>query len=92
LAQVDQVQVAAQSEVLHLRRPNTEGRGWLSTLSARDVKVLRLLSDGCSTAEIADELAYSESTIKNIIHDLVRQLDARNRAHAVAMAIRAGVI
>lgn len=92
MAELDQVHVATQSEVLRLHRPSVEGRGWLTALSARDVKVLRLLSDGCSTADIADDLAYSESTIKNIIHDLVRQLGARNRAHAVAMAIRAGVI
>jgi len=56
------------------------------------VNVLRLLADGRSTSDIAVDLAYSESTIKNIIHDLVHQLGARNRAHAVAMAIRAGVI
>lgn len=54
--------------------------------------VLRLLAEGGSTADIAEGLAYSESTIKNVIHDLVSQMGARNRAHAVAMAIRAGVI
>jgi DNA-binding NarL/FixJ family response regulator len=65
---------------------------WVHDLSPRDVWVLRLLSEGRSTAGIAEELAYSESTIKNVIHDLVRQLGARNRAHAVALAIRAGLI
>jgi DNA-binding NarL/FixJ family response regulator len=61
-------------------------------LTARDVAVLRLLAEGQSTAGIADNLAYSESTIKNVIHDIVCHLGARNRAHAVAMAIRSGVI
>lgn len=65
---------------------------WVADLSARDVDVLRLLADGLGTAAIAIDLAYSESTIKNVIRDLVRQLGARNRAHAVAMAIRSGVI
>jgi DNA-binding NarL/FixJ family response regulator len=65
---------------------------WLSQLSARDLEVLRLLADGRSTAGIAEDLAYSESTIKNVIHDLVRHLGARNRAHAVATAIRGGAI
>lgn len=68
------------------------GPSWVNDLTARDVCVLRLLSEGRGTAGIAEELAYSESTIKNVIHDLVRQLGARNRAHAVAMAIRAGLI
>jgi len=35
------------------------------SLSHRELRVLRLLADGCSTAEIADELNYSESTIKS---------------------------
>lgn len=65
---------------------------WTASLSRRDLNVLRLLADGQSTAEISVDLAYSESTIKNVIHDMVRQLGARNRAHAVALAIRAGVI
>lgn len=61
-------------------------------LSARDVEVLRLLADGRNTADIADGLAYSESTIKNTVHAIIRLLGARNRAHAVAMAIRSGLI
>jgi DNA-binding NarL/FixJ family response regulator len=54
--------------------------------------VLRLLAEGQSTAAIADALAYSESTIKNMVHDLVHRLGARNRTHAVALAIRGGLI
>ena len=61
-------------------------------LTSRDLEVLRLMADGESTAAIADRLAYSESTIKNAIHTIVRQLGARNRAHAVASALRAKVI
>ena len=54
--------------------------------------MLRLLADECSTAEIADELAYSESTIKSAIHELTSRLELRNRSHAVAFAVRAGLI
>jgi DNA-binding NarL/FixJ family response regulator len=61
-------------------------------LSDRDVQVLRLMADGHSTAGIARDLAYSESTIKNIIHAIVRELGARNRAHAVATALRTQLI
>jgi DNA-binding NarL/FixJ family response regulator len=63
-----------------------------SGLSERDVQVLRLMADGHSTAGIARDLAYSESTIKNIIHAIVRELGARNRAHAVATALRTQLI
>jgi DNA-binding NarL/FixJ family response regulator len=61
-------------------------------LNERDMEVLRLMADGHSTAGIAGVLAYSESTIKNIIHAIVRELGARNRAHAVAMALRSQMI
>jgi DNA-binding NarL/FixJ family response regulator len=62
------------------------------SLSERELLVLRLLADGFSTAEIAAELAYSESTIKLAIHELTTRLQLRNRSHAVAFALRAGLI
>jgi DNA-binding NarL/FixJ family response regulator len=61
-------------------------------LSARDLQVLRLLADGCDTAEIAQRLAYSEPTIKNVIQRLFEHLKVRNRPHAVAVALRTGII
>lgn len=93
MAQAEQLRPANQSAGLPRQWRNTgPPPAWAVDLSTRDVNVLRLLADGRSTSDIAVDLAYSESTIKNIIHDLVHQLGARNRAHAVAMAIRAGVI
>ena len=62
------------------------------SLSHRELRVLRLLADGCSTAEIAGEMAYSESTIKSAIHEMTSRLELRNRSHAVAFAVRAGLI
>ena len=53
---------------------------------------LRLLAEGYDTAAIADTLAYSERTIKNVIHDVTSRLHLRNRSHAVAFAMRTGVI
>jgi len=61
-------------------------------LTPRDVEVLRLLAEGCDTADIAQRLAYSEPTIKNVIQRLFDQLKVRNRPHAVAVAMRAGII
>lgn len=61
-------------------------------LTERERDVLRLLADGYDTAEIANELAYSERTIKNIIHDLTTRLNLRNRSHAVAYAVKSGLI
>jgi DNA-binding NarL/FixJ family response regulator len=38
------------------------------------------------------KLAYSERTIKNIVHELLERLELRNRAHAVAYAMRVGAL
>ena len=64
----------------------------LSGFSEREVDVLRLLSEGMDTSEIAGKLAYSERTVKNVIHDITARHQLRNRSHAVAYAVRSGVI
>lgn len=64
----------------------------LSGLTEREIEVLRLVADGYDTAEIANSLAYSERTIKNVIHDVTARLNLRNRSHAVAYAVRQGLI
>lgn len=56
----------------------------------RELDVLELVSQGLGTREIADQLSYSERTIKGILHDVMMRLHLRNRAHAVAYAIREG--
>lgn len=61
-------------------------------LSEREVSVLRLLADGKDTAEVGQELFYSERTVKNIVHDITSRLELRNRTHAVAYAIKQGLI
>jgi DNA-binding NarL/FixJ family response regulator len=61
-------------------------------LTEREISVLRLVADGHDTAEIARQLAYSERTIKDILHQLTSRLQLRNRSHAVAFAMRAGVL
>ncbi|MFI9269976.1 LuxR C-terminal-related transcriptional regulator [Kitasatospora sp. NPDC052896] len=61
-------------------------------LHTREVEVLRLLSEGHDTREIAKELAYSERTVKNVLYNVTARLQLRNRSHAVAYALRHGLI
>jgi len=61
-------------------------------LSPREADVLRLVADGHDTAEIALQLCYSERTVKNVLHELTTRLQLRNRSHAVAYAMREGLI
>jgi DNA-binding NarL/FixJ family response regulator len=63
-----------------------------SGLSPREVDVLRLMADGFDTNEIASKLCYSERTVKNVIYGVTHRLKLRNRSHAVAYALRAGMI
>jgi DNA-binding NarL/FixJ family response regulator len=81
------------SQVSRLQRQVLSPRGLsLNGFTEREVDVLRLLSEGWDTSDIAKKLAYSERTVKNVIHDITVRLQLRNRAHAVAYAMRAGVI
>jgi DNA-binding NarL/FixJ family response regulator len=63
-----------------------------SQLTNREEQVLRLIAEGHATREVAAELCYSERTVKNVLHDVVTKLGARTRSHAVAHAVRAGLI
>jgi DNA-binding NarL/FixJ family response regulator len=64
----------------------------LSGFSDREVDILRLLADGWDTSAIAVKLSYSERTVKQVIHDITTRLQLRNRSHAVAYAVRQGLI
>ncbi|MEU0073864.1 response regulator transcription factor [Streptomyces sp. NPDC006332] len=61
-------------------------------LTSREVDVLRLVAEGLDTGEIASKLSYSERTVKNVMHGLTTRLHLRNRAHAVAYALREGYL
>jgi DNA-binding NarL/FixJ family response regulator len=61
-------------------------------LTARQTAVLTLVADGHGNAAIARTLSCSEHTVKNAIYDLTSRLHVRNRAHAVASAVRRGLI
>lgn len=63
-----------------------------SGLSDREVQVLRLVADGFDTHQIARELCYSDRTVKVILHDIISRFQLRNRSHAVAYALREGLI
>lgn len=75
-----------QREVLAPRGLNPAG------LNPREIDVLRLIAEGWDTNDIAEKLCYSERTVKNVIYALTSRLNLRNRAHAVAYALRTGII
>ncbi|MCU1490682.1 MAG: transcriptional regulator, LuxR family [Acidimicrobiaceae bacterium] len=81
------------SQVGKLQRNVLQPRGLLfNGFTEREIEVLRLVADGLDTTEISEKLAYSERTVKNVLHDVTSRFNLRNRCHAVAYALRAGVI
>ena len=80
-------------QVGRLQRQVLSPRGLSFTgLSDREIQVLRLIADGLDTNEIASQLCYSQRTVKNVLHDVTSRLQLRNRSHAVAYAVREGLI
>jgi DNA-binding NarL/FixJ family response regulator len=80
-------------QVGRLQRQVLSPRGLtFSGLTDREVKVLRLLADGLDTGEVGRQLFLSERTVKNVVHDITSRLNLRNRTHAVAYAVRQGLI
>ncbi len=81
------------NRVSRLQRHVLEPRGLhLAGITSRETEVLRLVASGLSTKEIADKLCYSQRTVKSILHDVTNRFQLRNRSHAVAYAMREGLI
>lgn len=79
--------------VSSLQRTVLDPRGLtLSTLTTREADMLKLVSEGFDTVEIAEKTSYSERTVKNVLHEVATRLQLRNRAHAVGYAMRHGLI
>jgi DNA-binding NarL/FixJ family response regulator len=61
-------------------------------LSAREREIIQLLAGGLTGEEVADRLVLSAETVKTHIRNAMGKLEARNRVHAIAIALRAGEI
>ncbi|HZP51959.1 helix-turn-helix transcriptional regulator [Actinocrinis sp.] len=80
-------------QVTRLQQHVLQPRGLAFTgLSGRERDVLKLAAEGFDTEEIAAKLAYSKRTVTSVLHDIVVRYQLRNRAHAIAYAIREGLI
>jgi signal transduction histidine kinase/DNA-binding NarL/FixJ family response regulator len=64
----------------------------LAQLTRRELDVLRLVAEGKTNSEIADDLCLAKKTVERIVATAIAKLRARNRAHAVAKAVSLKVI
>jgi len=72
--------------------PATGGSAAGPGLTRRQREILQLLADGCSTTEAANRLGLSAETVRTHTKAALGRLEARDRAHAVAVALRSGLI
>jgi DNA-binding NarL/FixJ family response regulator len=61
-------------------------------LSSREIEVLRLIAAGNSNKQIADQLCIEESTVKSHVTNILSKLSANDRAHAVTIGLKRGII
>lgn len=62
------------------------------SLTAREVEVLSLISGGRANKVIADELSITEETVKGHVKSILSKLGAKDRTHAVTLALKRGII
>jgi DNA-binding NarL/FixJ family response regulator len=72
--------------------PAVPPKGSRGKLTGRQRQILQLLADGESTTVAARELDLSEETVKTHMKNALARLGARNRTHAVAIALRESLI
>jgi DNA-binding NarL/FixJ family response regulator len=63
-----------------------------SSLSSREVEILRLISVGQRNKEIAGQLGLSEATVNTHVKHILQKLNASDRTEAVTSALRRGII
>ncbi|HWF47181.1 MAG TPA: response regulator transcription factor [Bryobacteraceae bacterium] len=92
LTQAQARRLAAQQHAAHPEGAHHDEDFPTETLTARELQVLRMLSDGLGNKEIAGQLGISDHTAKFHVAQILAKLGARSRAEAVFIGIRRGLV
>jgi DNA-binding CsgD family transcriptional regulator len=61
-------------------------------LSPREREIMHLMAEGMTAEAIGDQIGVSVETVRTHVRNVIRKLQARNRVHAIAMALERGEI
>ena len=90
-AAAGQVQLSPQAAARLMREVRTPEES-PETLSERETDVLRLLAQGYSNKEIAQDLSLSEKTVKTHVSNILGKLNVPSRTQAALYAVRVGLV
>lgn len=86
------VQMGVPAMLLHRAIQLPEQTAGAETLTLREVQIVELLAQGSSNQQVGRALGIQPLTVKSHLARISRKLDAEDRAHIVAICMRAGVI
>ena len=68
--------------------PHVERRFILETLSATEKKIVRLIVEGKSTREIAEDLGYAKQTVRNYLCEIYSKMGVKHRTALVILMLK----
>jgi PAS domain S-box-containing protein len=76
------------------RQPRVEAAGARDAipLSARELDIVRLIAEGASGTEIAEELQITHNTVRTHVRNSMKKLDTRSQAHLIAKLLGEGLL
>ncbi len=81
-----------QKVIRRATHPEGEEPALTERLTPRERQVLHPMAEGAANAEIAERLCLVEGTVKNHVSHILGKLGARDRAHAVRLAVEWGLL
>lgn len=76
----------------HMREPSRESEEGRSPLNRQQVTIIRLVAQGYTNREIAEQMFLSEKTVKGYLAEALRRMGVKNRVEAAMVASRQGWI
>jgi DNA-binding NarL/FixJ family response regulator len=88
----DLLRAAMELSAATAARPAEPRRPGSGELTDQEVRILKLMAEGMSNAEVAEALSVSRNTVKTHVHNIFAKLGVTDRTQAVILAMRKGMV